>query len=213
VSFDAVAPWYRALETIAFGNALQRARVVCLPEITAPRRALILGEGNGRFVVELLRMHPGVEPDVVDASERMIDLARARVGRELPNSASRVRFRHANAMNWEPGSTYDLIVTHFFFDCFRADQITALTEKLAGAASDDAVWLLADFTVPASPIGRLRARVSLAAMYSFFRIVSGIDAKNLVDPSPFVAAQQFALESNHLSLNGTLKSQRWRRRR
>src|SRR5205085_11553919 len=58
VSFDAIAPWYRTLETIAFGQALQRARVACLAEISAPRRALIVGEGHGRYLCQLLRAHP-----------------------------------------------------------------------------------------------------------------------------------------------------------
>lgn len=211
MSFDAVAPWYRALETIAFGKALQRARVACLSEVSKPRHALILGEGNGRFVVELLRMHPDVEVEVVDASRRMIDLARARVERELADAVNRVRFCHADAVSWQPSFSYDLIVTHFFFDCFNAGQIAALADKLAAAATENATWLLADFTVPESPLGRLRSRLSLVAMYSFFRIVSRIDAKTLVDASPFVASHGFSLENEHRSLNGTLKSQLWRR--
>src|ERR1043165_8266693 len=67
VSFDAVTPWYRTLETVAFGNALQRARLACLAEIQAPSRVLIVGEGDGRFLFQLLRMHPSAEIDCVDA--------------------------------------------------------------------------------------------------------------------------------------------------
>src|SRR5205085_12587628 len=88
VSFDAIAPWYRTLETIAFGQSLQRARDACLAEISAPRRALIVGEGNGRFLCELLRAHPALEVDCVESSKQMIELAQERIG---PN-ANRVRF-------------------------------------------------------------------------------------------------------------------------
>ena len=87
VSFDAVAPWYRMLETIAFGDALQRCRVACLGEIAVPRRALIVGEGNGRFLCALLQAHPGVEVVCVDASERMLQLARKRMERRIARSS------------------------------------------------------------------------------------------------------------------------------
>src|SRR6476660_3262445 len=113
VSFDAVAPWYRALERIAFGNALQRARVAWLGEISSPRRALIIGEGDGRFLSELLRTHSTVEVDCVDASERMLALARQR----LRHTAARpwVHFLYADIRSWTPHeATYDLIVTPFF---------------------------------------------------------------------------------------------------
>ena len=82
MSFDALAPWYRMLEWVAFGDELQRCRVAFLKEITGPRRALIVGEGNGRFLCELLRLHPGVEVDCLDASDHMLRLARKRVDRE-----------------------------------------------------------------------------------------------------------------------------------
>src|SRR5947209_11342892 len=126
VSFDAIAPWYRTLETIAFGNALQRARVACLDEIGSPRRVLILGEGNGRFLRELLRKHPGIEVDCVEASGRMIDLARRRLEGMAPTAVSRVQFLHRDITSWNPESHgYDLIVTHFFLDCFPADNLSA----------------------------------------------------------------------------------------
>jgi SAM-dependent methyltransferase len=208
VSFDAVAPWYRTLETIAFGNALQHARVACLDEIGAARRALIVGEGNGRFLNELLRVHGDVEVDCVDASERMLSLAKNRVG---PN-ARRVRFLQHDLIDWTPLSGgYDLIVTHFFLDCFAEDQLAAIVEKLSRAATANATWLLADFCVPAEGFDRLRARAWLSAMYRFFRVAARIQAWELVDASPSLRSESFVLAQEHLFRHGMLKSQMWRR--
>jgi ubiquinone/menaquinone biosynthesis C-methylase UbiE len=208
VSFDAIARWYRTLETITFGNALQRARVACLDELSSPARALIVGEGNGRFLSELLCAYPDVEVDCVDASERMLSIARNRVGLD----AGRVRFLQHDLIDWTPPSgRYDLIVTHFFLDCFAEDQLAAIVEKLSRAATANATWLLADFCVPAEGFDRLRARAWLSAMYRFFRVAARIQAWELVDASPSLRSESFVLAQEHLLRHGMLKSQMWRR--
>jgi ubiquinone/menaquinone biosynthesis C-methylase UbiE len=214
VSFDALAPWYRALEWIAFGHDLQRCRVACLDEITAPRRALIVGEGNGRFLCELLRLRPEVEVDCIDASARMLQLARERLKRELPDRASRVRFLHQDIMSWSaPEHHYDLVVTHFVLDCFPEAALSGIVKQLARAATDDANWLLADFSIPPGGMARVRARAWLAAMYLFFRVFAGIPARALIDPTPFLRAEGFALKRQHFFRKGILKSEIWCRAR
>lgn len=209
MSFDAVAPWYRTLETIAFGNSLQRARVACLDEIGSPRRALIVGEGNGRFLVELLQANPTVEIDCVDASERMLWLTRQRLERD---DAERVQFFHRDLLSWTPpAARYDLIVTHFFLDCFPETELAEIVRKLSAAATPNATWLLADFCVPEQRLARLHARIWLAAMYRFFRFTAGIATNELADPSPLLKASGFTLERQHLFRSGMLKSERWRK--
>jgi ubiquinone/menaquinone biosynthesis C-methylase UbiE len=212
VSFDSVAPWYRTLETIAFGGVLQRCRIACLDKLQNPGRVLIVGEGNGRFLSELLRTHPDVEVECVDASERMLSLARQRIERELPDRVDRVRFLHQDITSWPaPECHYDLVVTHFVLDCFPASQLAGIISKLSRAATDDASWLLADFSIPEKGIARLRARLWLAAMYRFFRLTTRIQASEIIDLAPFLQAEGFALAREHLFQSGMLKSELWRR--
>ncbi len=211
MSFDAIAPWYRTLETIAFGNDLQRARIAWLGEIVTPRRALIIGEGNGRFLCELVHAYPTIEVDCVDASGRMLELARRRVERRLAADTSRVRFLHRDIALWVPEFRYDLIVTHFFLDCFPADQIVNVITTLSHSTTADAVWLLADFCIPPSGLRQWHARLWLAIMYRFFRSAAKIEAGELIDPSPFLRAAGFALTRQHFFQQGMLKSELWRR--
>jgi ubiquinone/menaquinone biosynthesis C-methylase UbiE len=211
VSFDAIAPWYRALETVAFGNALQQARVACLDEIGSPRRALIVGEGNGRLLAALLQRQPLIRIDCVDTSERMLDLARRHVMDTLPDEISRVEFLQQDVTAWTPQDRYDLIVTHFVLDCFRTEQLGRIVAKLAQAAAPRAVWLLADFAIPEAGWARGHARTWLAVMYGFFRCVAGIEARELVDPSPFLRVEGFVLERQHQFRFGMLKSELWRK--
>ena len=212
MSFDAIAPWYRALEWIAFGGQLQRCRVACLGEIAGPRRALIVGEGNGRFLCELLRVHPAVEVDCLDASERMLQLARERVEQTWPDHAAHVRFLYDDITSWiPPEDHYDLIITHFVLDCFREGELALIIKKLAIAATADANWLLADFCIPSRGFARLRARIWLAIMYGFFRVTARIEANELIDPTPFIWAQGFTLATQHQFKGAMLKSESWRR--
>lgn len=198
------------LEWIAFGDALQRCRIACLGEIAAPRRALIVGEGNGRFLCELLRLHPEVEVDCLDASQRMLQLARERLQRELPDRTWRVRFLNQDINSWTaPEQHYDLLITHFVLDCFPEAALTGIIEKMAGAATNDANWLLADFCLPPKGMARLRARAWLAAMYLFFRVTARIPASELSDPTPFLRREGFALAHRHHFRKGILKSELW----
>ena len=212
MNFDPLAPWYRTLETVAFGTALQRCRVALLDQVTTPRRALIVGEGNGRFLCELLRRHPGVEVDCVDASERMLRLARERVEDVLGEGATNVQWLHHDITVWNPlEDCYDLVVTHFVLDCFAAPTLQAIVRKLARAATHEANWLVADFSIPESRIARLRAQVWLAVMYRFFRLTTGIEAKQLVDATPLMIQGGFVRARHRMLLSGILKSELWRR--
>jgi ubiquinone/menaquinone biosynthesis C-methylase UbiE len=212
VSFDAIAPWYRTLETIAFGNELQRARIACLAETGSPRRALIVGEGNGRFLAELLRLHPKIEVDCVDSSQKMLDLSRQRIEHASPSDVPRVCFLQHDIASWSPPENeFDLIVTHFFLDCFPEYRVAKIVTRLSCAAAPNATWLLADFRIPAAGFARWRAGIWLAAMYRFFQFTAAIEATELVDPSPFLRAAGFDLVRQYLFRRGMLKSELWRR--
>ena len=172
-----------------------------------------MGEGNGRFLCELLRLHPGVEVDCIDASQQMLQLARTRIEHESPESDQCVRFVHQDITTWAaPEQHYDLLVTHFVLDCFPKAVLTGIMKKLAPAATKNATWLLADFCVPRNGMARLRARGWLTAMYLFFRITARIEASELVDPTPFMRGEGFALVRQHLFQRGMLKSEMWSRK-
>jgi hypothetical protein len=48
-------------------------------------------------------------------------------------------------------------------------------------------------------------------MYQFFRFTARIEARELIDPSPFVQRHGFVLQGQRLFRGGMLKSERWRR--
>jgi ubiquinone/menaquinone biosynthesis C-methylase UbiE len=211
MSFDRLAPHYRWMEWLLAGGKLQRCRIAFLRDIPAPRRVLMLGEGNGRCLVELLRAHPSADVTCVEASARMLDCARARV-RAHGLGDARIAFIHADALQWQPPAAhFDLLAAHFFLDCFRAEQLAALVPRLAAAATPNAHWLLADFCEPSSGFGKWRARWILRAMYFFFRRVTRLPATHLTPPDAFLRASGFALRERRLADWGLLHSDWWER--
>ena len=63
-----------------------------MPVMLTAQRALVLGDGNGRFLAELLAANRSVAVDAIDISPMMVELARRRVG-----ETDRVRFLVADA--------------------------------------------------------------------------------------------------------------------
>jgi ubiquinone/menaquinone biosynthesis C-methylase UbiE len=209
MSFDTLAPYYRGMEWVMAGGVLQRCRTSFLVEAKNSRRALLLGEGPGRFLVELLRANPRVEITCVERSPRMIEEAR----RQLTDSEScRVMFERADALKWQPPrNEFDLVVTNFFLDCFRHDELERLIAKVSDAATNEARWLLADFQVPDSGWRKWRAKTLLALMYAFFRFSTGLSAARLTAPSEFLETAGFRLVEQRLANFGLVHSDHWLR--
>jgi len=176
-SFDRLAFAYEWLEWIAFGSELETARFCHLDHLRDCQRALILGEGDGRFLERLVRRFPALRVDCVDASGAM--LAKAK-GRLTVEERRRVTFRHEDALSaeFDPG-VYDAVVTMFFLDCFSTDELQGLIDRVTAALQEDASWLCADFALPLRGWRRWRAALWLRGMYLFFQWQTQLSARRL----------------------------------
>ncbi len=211
MSFDLLAPHYRWMEALCAGGQLQRCRTALLPALSVPQRVLIYGEGNGRFLVELCRRFPNVSVTVVEASAVMIDLARARLQR-AGLAGAQVEFIHADALTWQPpAAAFDLIVTCFFLDCFREDQLQRLVPTIAEAATADAQWLHADFQIAPAGLWRVCSRVIVGALYAFFRRVTRLPAHELVNVESHLSAAGFTKWQRREFVLGLLFCDGWKR--
>jgi ubiquinone/menaquinone biosynthesis C-methylase UbiE len=211
MSFEVLAPHYRWMEFLLAGEKLQSCRTAFLNQIAAAQNILIMGEGNGRFLAECRRQLQSARITCVDDSPRMLALAAARLKR-FGLSLDQVEFIRADALTWKPPEhSFDLIVTHFFLDCFRTDQLEQLSPALARAATTRAIWLLADFQVPPRGWPRYRARLIHAIMYAFFRYVTKLPARMLTPPDPFLKDQDFVLRQRRTNDWGLLHSDYWER--
>jgi hypothetical protein len=124
--------------------------------------------------------------------------------------ASNVEFVHSDVFDWKPGDRrFDLVVTHFFLDCFTRELIEAIVPRIASAAAPGASWLLADFQVAARGWKRVRSRAILALLYGFFRFVTRLPAKHLTAPDPYLERAGFKLRERKEYDWALLKSDWW----
>jgi len=195
VNCDRIARWYCWFEYAGFGRGLQRRREAFLNDVSDARRVLALGDGDGRALAALLATAPNACVESIDVSERMLELARARAGPE------RVVYRCEDArMAPLPAAEYDLIVTHFFLDCFDETDLEPLIGRLAVAAAPQARWLVSEFCGN----GWL-----VRALYIFFRVTTGLRTRRLVDHHPLLKRHGFRLVRNERAWRGLLASELW----
>jgi ubiquinone/menaquinone biosynthesis C-methylase UbiE len=150
-NFDRVARVYRWLEYMTFGPWLERCRSAQLPHLTGARRVLLLGDGDGRFLERLLAANPALTADVIDSSQSMLTILDKRIRRSGPQARRRISLHHADALQWNPIGSYDLIVSHFFLDCFFPYELEEVFDRVLPHALPGARWVISEFAIPRNP--------------------------------------------------------------
>jgi hypothetical protein len=212
MNFNRLAAHYHWMETFFAGGLMQRGRLTFLSRTRHCRRALLVGEGTGKFLAELLRANPQIQVTCLENCRGMIEQMRRRLSAKKLD-ASRVEFQQRDALHWSsPPEKFDLVVTNFFLDCFRAEQLQRLVPLLAGATTAEAIWLLADFREPERGWQRWRARIILALLYAFFKVATSLSASRLTPPDRFLAGAGFNLIERRFVSFGFVHADFWQRK-
>jgi tRNA (cmo5U34)-methyltransferase len=181
-SFDMIASFYPLLEQMVFGSTLSRARRFFAWRVTEGNKILLIGEGNGRFLFEMVKQTSSGSFTVVDSSTRMLAAAGRRIA--TVDCCPRIELIHTNILEWRSSAAhYDRIVTHFFLDLFTPDNLCRVVEKISRLATEDALWINVDFS---SENHNLRQRLLMWAQYRFLRISAGIEASRPFDSLPYI---------------------------
>lgn len=206
VNFDPVARLYRWLEYLSFGPWLARCRSAQLAHLTGARHALLLGDGDGRFLLQLLAVNSGLRADVVDSSPSMLTILDRRVRQ---SGGENIRPHLADALQWEPCGHYDLIVSHFFLDCFFPHQLEQLFDRVLPHAQPGAQWVVSEFAVPRNPLTAFLARGIIAALYRVFGLLTGLPVRALPDYAGCMVRRGLVLSHERRFLAGLLRSELW----
>ena len=205
--FDLIARPYRWLEYLTLGRALERSRLYFLTDLRDRTSALVLGDGDGRFLARLFAQNPALQADAVDISRVMLRLLERRCP---PNAA--LHTHHTDALTFlseSPKFPYDLVVTHFFLDCLTQSEVTQLAEGIAPSLTPESLWIVTDFTIP-SGFMQLPATLLVRSLYLAFRIFTGLRVSRLPDHHAALQAAGFLRVRQHSSLFGILVSELWK---
>jgi len=209
--FDRLARAYRWMEYFSFGPYLQQCRRLRIVEMTTCRHALVYGDGDGRFLAELMRRAPEIRATAVDASSKML----LRLARRLPPETP-VRLVHADALECEPArfpeAPFDLVVSHFFLDCLNETEMATLLAHVNDAADEAALWVVSDFAIPQRAPARLLGAWIVRGLYLAFGLLTGLRTRRLPDHPRAMREAGWMLEDRHELLFGLLVSESWRRK-
>lgn len=207
LNFDGLARVYRLLEYASFGPMLQRCRTALLPRLAPARRALVLGDGDGRFLAQLLRLQPALPCDSMDISPAMLARQRAR----LPEGGgAQARFLAADLRQaTPPGAGYDLVVSHFFLDCLSDAEVETLISRLQPGLAPRARWLVSEFALAPRGLRRRAGQLLIGGLYLAFALLTGLETRRLPDYSAAFIRHGFHLAADRRLLGGLLRAELW----
>jgi ubiquinone/menaquinone biosynthesis C-methylase UbiE len=211
-NFGHLARLYAPLEWLSFGGALARRRRCFIADarLANARRVLVLGDGDGRFTAALLECYPTLEVTAVDASADMLAELERRVRVRTPSAL--LELQHADLRSWlVPQGNYDLVASHFIFDCLSTRDIAGLVTRIAPALAPNARWLVSDFAIPTHAIWTPFAKLLLRLLYFAFGVLTGLEVTHLPDYQSALKCAGFALSASETALGGTLRSELWER--
>lgn len=180
--FNSVARPYDFISRLVFGDALVRAQVSLLSQVSPNSRILIVGGGTGWILEQISKIYSsGLDIVYVESSSKMIELSKKRI---LKNN--NIFFINAAVENYQTETQFDVIITPFFFDLFKKAKIEILFSGLNEKLKVDGLWLYTDF-IPTIYQTKIWQKLLLKTMYLFFGILSKVEASELVDMDLYFA--------------------------
>jgi len=207
--FDRVAHIYRWAEYASLGPLLQRVRTHFLSELSECRRAMVLGDGDGRFLARLMAQNPAMQAVAIDASAAMLELLHRNCARSAQNTEMRLTLRRTSALQTNPAQQTDLIVTHFFLDCLTQAQVDALTESYARLVKSGTLWVVSDFALPRIKWLRPFAVAYIRTLYFAFRLLTGLRVTRLPDAQKALLSAGFARVARKEFIGGLIYTELW----
>ncbi len=167
--YNLIAPFYDDGVGVLFGKGIFDAQMHFISEIPPNSKVLILGGGSGWLLVELLKRTSPLEVCYVDASEKMIELARRK-------TQEQVEFICGTEEDI-PNHSFDFIITNFYVDGFSYPILKERINYISKFRKAGAKWIVTDFV----ETGKKKHSRILYFTHLFFRILIKHPNKKLVD--------------------------------
>lgn len=200
-NYDKIANQYDFVSRLVFIKSQVNAQVNQLKYLPQNGKVLIVGGGTGWILEEISKINAqGLKIVYVELSAKMIALSKKR------NFAdNEVQFINQGIEEFETSILFDLIITPFLFDNFAKERVEFVFEKLSGFLKPEGLWLFVDFSL-GTERGKWWKQFLLKAMYRFFRILSIVEASELIEIAPYFKVQNYLLIKDDDYYGGFIKA-------
>ncbi|MEJ0055471.1 MAG: class I SAM-dependent methyltransferase [Bacteroidota bacterium] len=194
--FDRVSSYYDNLVTLVFGRSMRRAQTFFLDRVGSSFNILVLGGGTGWWMKEFLASHPDCKIVFIEASGRMIALAKQNV-----NADSRIEFRKGTEDSITELNHFDAVITFCYLDLFSETKLKEVVRKISRSVTPAAKWLVVDFVAC-----KVWHKWMLFLMYKFFGVMAGLENQELADWEKELEEGDFREEETKLFYGNFIKS-------
>jgi ubiquinone/menaquinone biosynthesis C-methylase UbiE len=168
--FDRIAFIYDFLARLIFGSSIIASQEFFLDRIQDRSKVLILGGGSGWLLSDLLELRPVCEVWYIEASEKMITMARKKI-----RASYTVHFIHGTQDDIPASACFDVVITNFYLDLFTDKGLENVVDKIRNSADSKATWIVTDFVDG----NKSWQKLMLLMMYGFFRKTAKIESERL----------------------------------
>ncbi|WP_316799833.1 class I SAM-dependent methyltransferase [Pedobacter frigidisoli] len=185
--YSKIASRYDFLSRLVFSRSQVNAQISQLKQIPKNSTVLIAGGGTGWILEEIAKIHPsGLHILYVEISSAMLALSKKR-----NCGLNKVDFIHSAIEVYITDHVFDVIITPFLFDNFSPQRAEIVFNKLHQQLINGGFWFMVDFSLQKKQ-GIWWKKIFLKVMYTFFNIISQVEANKLIDMSAFF------LEANYI---------------
>ncbi|MEJ1239126.1 class I SAM-dependent methyltransferase [Chryseolinea sp. T2] len=182
-SYESIAGVYDRLARMVYGSAIRKSQLVHLKELKQSNEILILGGGTGWFLEELLKVNSSATVLYLEASEKMIAMAKKKIS---DADSRRVSFVHGTEKAVFQIDHFDAVVINFFADMFPSDELYQVIGRLRDVLKPGGRLLCTDFVNDTAWQAML-----LRVMYIFFGMATGLTTKRLAPWRSIIAELGF----------------------
>ena len=101
------------------------------------------------------------------------------------------------------------MVTHFFVDCLFDPELAALVERVTTRLTPDARWVVSEFALPHTLVGKTLGKTMISGLYQAFGLMTGLQVRSLPDHAAALQRAGFERVEERQWLGGLLVSQLW----
>lgn len=159
---------------------------------------LILGGGTGVILDELEQLALSLKVTYVEPSSAMMKKAKSRACFKYIN-VEYIHARHDAVLHMEP---FDVVITNFFLDIFRKEQLPAVIRDISTILKAHGIWLVTDFAITDKKWQQTLIRV----MYWCFRVTARLEGNQLLNFTAYFKNIKFIATKERRFYHGMISS-------